>query len=146
ITYTDVLNISGLDPSSVPYIDASQNLVDYVLTNGQVLIGNTGSIPLPGTINPTTNQTTVTNGAGNITIGTVQNIGTTSSPTFSGITVSSLTANQPVHTDASKQLISGLISLTGDVTGVLPITKGGTNSSAARLNRTFIISSTSQIV
>lgn len=58
-------------------------------TNGQIPIGNTtGNTLVKATITPVANQTTVTNGAGSITIGTVQDIGTGSSPTFAGMTLS----------------------------------------------------------
>lgn len=50
-------------------------------TNGQTLIGNGTGYSL-NTLTPTANQTTVTNGVGTITLGTVQDIATTSSPTF----------------------------------------------------------------
>jgi len=57
------------------------------LTNGQLLIGSSAAAPVAGTLTATLNQTTVTNGAGTITIGTVQNINTTSTPTFAGETL-----------------------------------------------------------
>ncbi len=63
-------------------------------TNGQLLIGNGTGYTL-ATISSTANQTTVTNGAGTITIGTVQNIGTSSSPSFASETLSA-TSNQLV--------------------------------------------------
>lgn len=86
ITYADSINLAGNDPSSVPYIDASQNLADYVFTNGQLLIGSTGNNPAAGQIQPTTNQTTVINSAGSIQIGAAQDIDPSSSPTFANIT------------------------------------------------------------
>lgn len=63
---------TGLDGSTAP--------------NGSVLIGNGTGYTLD-TIDATTNQTTVTNGAGSIQIGTVQDIATTSSPTFASPTI-----------------------------------------------------------
>jgi len=57
------------------------------LTNGQLLIGSIGAAPVAANITPTANQTTVTNGAGTLTIGTVQDIATTSTPTFAGETL-----------------------------------------------------------
>ena len=63
------------------------------LTNGQIFIGSTGVAPVAAQIQSTANQTTVTNGAGSITIGTVQNIGVTSSPTFASETLAN-TSNQ----------------------------------------------------
>lgn len=54
--------------------------------NGSILIGNGTGYTLD-TIDPTTNQTTVTNGAGTIQIGTVQDIATTSTPQFNDVQV-----------------------------------------------------------
>lgn len=62
-------------------------------TNGQLLIGSTGSAPVAGTITGTANEIIVTNGAGTITLSTPQPINTTSSPTFSDITLTSVAAN-----------------------------------------------------
>ncbi|HVT62056.1 MAG TPA: hypothetical protein VHD33_01020, partial [Legionellaceae bacterium] len=91
-TFTDSINISGLDPSSVPYVDASQNLTDYVLTNGQFLIGSSGDDPQASTLTGTDHQINVTNGPGSITLSTPQPIDTTSDVTFAGITDTGLTS------------------------------------------------------
>lgn len=66
-------------------------------TNGQLLIGNGSSIT-KGTLTATANQTTITNGAGTITVGTVQNIGTGSAPTFAGMTMNGTITMDGVHT------------------------------------------------
>lgn len=59
-------------------------------TNGQLLIGNTtGNTLVKATLTGTTNQINVTNGAGSITLATPQDIATTSSPTFAGMTIGS---------------------------------------------------------
>lgn len=42
--------------------------------------------------------------------------------------ITSLTANQPVRSDTSGNLTNSLISLTGDVSGILPTTSGGTGT------------------
>jgi len=236
--YSDSLSLSGNDPSSVPYINQNNVLADYVLTDGQVLLGDTGNNPVAGTLTGSSNVTIV-NGAGSITIDAAQGINPGSSPTFVDITLTGLTpstivgtdvdfnlqsltttsstgctaivsgsqlfvdtpqdlrpttqpsfegliiggaplsstsqmqfttsggvttlartdgsgfsitnvpsapttvdnlidngltASFPVHTNASKELISAAISLTADVSGVLPIAKGGTNSSTALVN------------
>lgn len=59
-----------------------------------------------------------------------------------------LTPVRPLKIDASNNVISGLIALasTSDVTGVLPVANGGTNSSAALNNNRIIISSAGEIV
>ena len=56
-------------------------------TNGQIPIGNGTGYTL-GTITGTSNQVTVTNGSGTITLALPQSINTTSSPTFSALTLS----------------------------------------------------------
>jgi hypothetical protein len=45
-----------------------------------------------------------------------------------GLLLSGLTASKPVKTDAFDNLVSGLIVLTTDVSGILPIANGGTGS------------------
>src|SRR6185312_4029240 len=146
VTVNDSLSLPYVAGNSILLTDSSSNVIGSTLTNGQVLIGSTSHEPVASTISGTTNQINITNASGSITLSTPQNIDQTASPTFNDITLSSLTASQPVHTDASKKLISGLISLTADVTGVLPITKGGTNSSSALLNGNLMISSGGKIV
>lgn len=100
-------------------------------TDGQILIGSTGTKPQAATLTATANQTTVTNGAGTITIGTVQDIGTSSSPQFTGLNVSGLTASRPVKTDGSKNLVSGQIDLSSinEIANTLGETNGGTGQS-----------------
>lgn len=67
--------------------------------------------------------------------------------TLSGTTnLSSLTASTPLKLDASRNVISSDIDLTTDVTAVLPVSNGGTNSSAALLNNRIIQSSAGAIV
>lgn len=59
-------------------------------TNGQLLIGNTtGNTLTKATLTGTTNQVTVTNGAGSITLSLPQDIATSSAVTFGIVTASS---------------------------------------------------------
>ena len=81
--------ITGADHNAILVTDSSGNLADKVLTNGQLLIGSTGASPVAATLTGTSNQVTVTPGAGNITLSLPQNIATTSSPTFASITATS---------------------------------------------------------
>jgi hypothetical protein len=57
------------------------------LTNGQLVIGSTGGDPVAASLTGTANQITVTNGVGQITLSTPQDIATTSSPTFAGASI-----------------------------------------------------------
>jgi hypothetical protein len=140
--------------------------------NGTVLIGNGSGYTLTG-ITGTANQVSVTNGAGSITLATPQDIATTSSVQFGQLdidnlrldanTISStagdivldptgdlnlpdLTVSQPAYIDASGNLVSQDLSLTADVSGVLPIANGGTNSSTALNSDRVMLSSGGSIV
>src|SRR6185312_6833923 len=62
------------------------------------------------------------------------------------LSITSLTSSMPVKTDASDNLVSGQIILTSDVTGVLPIINGGTNSGTALTNGKIMVSSGGAIV
>ncbi|MBK8808400.1 MAG: hypothetical protein IPO21_17935 [Bacteroidales bacterium] len=90
------------------------------LTNGQLLVGSTGAAPAAATLTGTANQVTITNGAGTITLATPQDIATTSSPTFTGLNLSGLTASNVIFTDGSKNLSSS---------GTIAVNQGGTGQS-----------------
>lgn len=64
----------------------------------------------------------------------------------SNINLPDLTASTPLKLDASKNIISADLDLTTDVTGVLPIANGGTNSSTALNNGRLMLSSAGSIV
>jgi hypothetical protein len=103
-------------------------------TNGQLLVGDGVDYTL-ATITGTANQTIVTNGAGSITLSNPQDIHTGASPTFVGGTFTGLTASRFVSTNGSSDLVSQqFIDLTSEITGVLPIANGGTNSGTALNN------------
>ena len=96
------------------------------LSNGQVLIGSTGNAPVPATISSGANGgVTVSTGAGTITLDTPQDIKTSASPNFAGLTVNGLAANSLLKTNASKALVAASAS---DITGVIgftPASKAG---------------------
>ena len=58
-----------------------------VLSNGQLLIGDGTEEPTAAALTGTSNQITVTNGAGSITLSTPQNIHAAANPTFSSTTI-----------------------------------------------------------
>lgn len=66
---------------------ATKQVTSLALTNGQIVIGSTGADPVAASLAATTNQTTVTPGAGTLAIGTVQDINTNSSVTFGSLTL-----------------------------------------------------------
>lgn len=83
------LTDTGLTVKGLVYADNAQKLQDLVLTNGQLAIGSTGAIPVAAGITGTSNQVIVTNGAGSVTLSAPQNIDSTASPTFAGLTLTS---------------------------------------------------------
>jgi hypothetical protein len=106
--------------------------------NGTLLIGNGTGYTL-ATLTGTANQVIVTNGAGSITLSLPQSIAAGSSPTFTGLTLSSLGAGV-VHSSAGGVLSSSPVVLTSEVSGILPIANGGTNSSTALNNGRIMVS------
>ena len=82
-------------------------------TDGQIPIGDTGADPVLATITGTTNRVTVSNAAGSITLTGPQDYHTGASPTFVGLTLSNITAE---NTDVDKFLV--------DSTGVIKYRTG----------------------
>jgi len=117
-----IANVTGIAVAGTPLGFAFYNAVGTIATttaatNGQILIGSTGVIPVKATITGTASQVVVTNGAGSITLSLPQNIATTSSPTFVSATLSGLTVSSVVFTDAAGLLTS---------TGTIAVASGGT--------------------
>lgn len=98
------ITLSGLTAKSILTLNAAGLAVGVGLTNGQLLIGSTGNSPVAAALTGTTNQITVTPGAGTITLSTPQSIATTSSPTFASLSLSNMVANGVVTTDGSDVL------------------------------------------
>ena len=91
-TFTDggVLLGSGTDPITAT----------AVLTNGQLLIGDNSGDPTVGTLTGTSNQITVTNGGGSITLSTPQSIDTGADVTFGTVRVDDTTTSTSKTTGA----------------------------------------------
>lgn len=81
------------------------------MADGQLLIGVTGGSPALGSVSGTANQIDVANGAGSITLSTPQDIHNGASPTFAGITLSSLVPHSFGYVSAG-----GLIESTAQAT------------------------------
>lgn len=66
---------------------------------------------------------------------------------FANLNISSLTASLPVKTDASKNLVTGAINLASstEVTGTLPVAKGGTGDSTLTAHAVLLGEGTSGI-
>ena len=97
------------------------------------LNGQSGSLTLQGTAN----QVSVSTAAGVITLSTPQDINTSSSPTFAALTLSGL-SNGVVRASAGT-LTTGLVSLTAEVSGTLPVGNGGTGTATTPTNGQLLI-------
>jgi len=83
---------TALNNSRIMVSAGGQIVEAAALSNGQLLIGSTGLAPVAANITQTGNNgVVITNGAGSISLSTVQDIRTTASPSFVGLTLSSLT-------------------------------------------------------
>lgn len=94
--------LAALTASTFIYSNASGVVTATAApTNGQLLIGSTGAIPVVASLTGTANQITVTPGAGSITLSIPQNINTGASPTFTGLTLSGLTSGSVIFAGTS---------------------------------------------
>jgi hypothetical protein len=140
-TATTATHLAGGALGSIPYQSLANTttfLASIAGDNGKVLKSNGGAAPSWETLTK-----------GDVGLGSVDNTSDASkpistatqaaldlkaplaSPSFTGtVNVSSLSASLPVKTDGSKNLVSGAISLSSatEVTGILPVGKGGTGS------------------
>lgn len=97
--------IAGSTPYSILSVDGSSSLSERgPLTDGQLLIGSTGTAAVAASLTGTVNQLTVTSGAGSITLSLPQNIHTAAVPQFSAITLSS--ANNQVNLSSGANLLT----------------------------------------
>lgn len=85
--------IAGADGDSILVTDATGKLAEIALENGELLIGSTGAAPVATTLSGTTDQVTITNGAGSVVISTPQNIAPTSDVTFNSVTTNTIDAD-----------------------------------------------------
>ena len=115
---TDITGILGV-------ANGGTGLNGSAAPNGSLLIGNGTGYSL-ATLTGTANRVTVTNGAGTITLSGPQDIATASSPTFTGLTLSSLGLGV-VHSSSGGVLSSSPVVLTSEVSGILPLANGGSN-------------------
>jgi len=150
VEVTTTLKVDTNTAKSFVYSDAGNNLVTTSApTNGQLLIGSTGNVPVAANITTTGAGISVTNGAGSIQLA---NTGVTSIVAGTGISISggtgAVTVNNTGVTSFQTSL-SGLTpsaSTTGAVTlaGILGSTSGGTgvNNSAAVVGTVLVASAT----
>lgn len=123
---------SALTANSLLYLNGSKVLTSTANpTNGQVLIGSTGTAPSLTTLTGTANQVSITNGAGSITLSAPQNLHAGATPTFAGLTISGLTASRYVKTDGSSVLTTQATPI--------PIADGGSGLTTAPANGQLLI-------
>lgn len=123
---------SALTANTLLYLNASKVLTSTAApTNGQLFIGSTGAAPVLGSLTGTANQIVVTPGAGTVTLSTPQSIGTGSSPTFAGLTLSGLTASRYLKTDGS--------SVVTTQAAPIPVADGGSGLTSAPANGQLLI-------
>jgi hypothetical protein len=91
INIGSLLCLSQLSPKQILLTDHNTYVTSTPLTNGQVLIGSTGSLPIAASLTGTTNEINVTSGSGTITLSTPQAINSTATPTFASETLTSTT-------------------------------------------------------
>ncbi len=94
-------------------------------TDGQLLIGNTtGNTLAKATLTGTANQVVVTNGSGTITLSLPQSIATSSSPTFTGVTLTGNLSVQGNTTlgDASGDTVTQNAAITNTPNGLTLVT------------------------
>ena len=95
----DTTDTSGI----LPVEKGGTGLDGSAMPDGALLIGD-GTGYTSATLTATVDQTTITNAAGSITVGTVQDIATTSSPTFTTVLATDLTAGSIVFAGPSQEL------------------------------------------
>jgi len=119
--------VAGADPNSVLVVDAALTLQNVEMpSNGQLLIGSAGNLPVAATLTQASaSQVVITNGPGSITLALPQDISTADSPEFTGLTLSSLSG--PVKAGVGGLLSASAIDLaSSEVTNILTVDKGGT--------------------
>lgn len=120
-------SVAGADPNSVLVVDSALTLQNVQMpTDGQLLIGSAGGLPIASTLTQASaSQVVITNGPGSITLALPQDISTADSPEFTGLTLSSLSG--PVKAGVGGVLSASAIDLaSSEVTNILTVDKGGT--------------------
>ncbi|KKR95567.1 MAG: hypothetical protein UU47_C0031G0001, partial [candidate division TM6 bacterium GW2011_GWE2_41_16] len=157
LTALGSFNSNGLMVQTALNTFSSRNIVGMAnqvnVLNGDGIAGNP-TLSLPQSVATTSTPTFAallassldTAAVGTLTLGGATanaiTIGNTTSPT----SVKALTSVGIVHTSAAGLLSSSAVSLTADVSGVLPVANGGTNSSTALGNNRIMVSNTGSIV
>jgi len=107
-------------------------------TNGQLLIGNTtGNTLTKATLTGTSNQVVVTNSTGSITLSTPQSIATSSSPTFTDLTLS---GGDLIASSATTFNVFNTVATTVNAFGAATTLALGTSAVAINLGANAVVS------
>ena len=116
-------NINGAGTAIIP-VQRGGTGITAVPSYGELLIGNGKGYSLNTLMAGPTLGVMISNGTGSITLDTVQDIRTTASPNFSGLTISSL-KNQMLKADATGNLASASATDITDTLGFTPVNRAG---------------------
>ena len=94
-------------------------------TSGQILVGNGTGYSLGTVSQGATQGVSVTSSGSGIVLDTVQDIRTSATPNFAGLTVSGVTANSLLKTNGSKALTAAGSSDVISALGFTPLSKAG---------------------
>ena len=100
--------VIGMNNKIYPFASLGSEPQDmkYKGEKTKLLIGDNSGDPTVATLTGTSNQVTVTNGAGSITLSTPQDLDTSADVTFDSVILHDLTATRLVATNGSKKLVS----------------------------------------
>lgn len=126
IDQQDYVTLSQLGSSIKTAIDEIPNKLPSTQINGIVKQGIPGAVLFIGANGKLAQDSTkFSYSNGKVTL-------------FDTILLGSLTVSKPVKSDANKNLVSGLIVLTTDVSGILPVPNGGSGAATFTANSVLI--------
>jgi hypothetical protein len=94
--------------------DSTSSLATVALSNNQIAVGNTGTVPVAKTITAG-KSVTVTNNASTIVLDAIQDLRTSATPTFNDITLTNLIANQLLFADSNKSISNMTLAVNGQL-------------------------------
>jgi len=125
---------TGLTAKSVVYTDANQELAVLTPTDGQLVIGSTGNIPVAAGLTGTANQLVVANGAGTVTLSTPQDTHTAATPQFARLGLGQAADGTAVLSAGGLAILGigegGVTAATGDILRAPDVATGGAGNVA----------------
>jgi len=105
LTSTSTVDLSADVSSILPQVNGGIGFDGTTATDGQLLIGDSGTGFVSSTLTGTLNQVNVLNGAGSIILSLPQDIHTAASPSFTTVLATDLTTGGVVFSGASSELL-----------------------------------------